>query len=181
MERYLLAVEGFTVTLELKRMRTLRLRVRPEGIFLSAPFGTPHARLSEFVRENAAWLRRAMERVERRKKTMQAEVPLSREEIKAFADDFKPRFERWQEAMGLRATRVTFKLMKSRWGSCNPATRRISINVRLCRYPAECTDYVIVHELSHLVHPDHSAAFWELVEKYIPHRRLLTKMLREPR
>ena len=54
----------------------------------------------------------------------------------------------------------------TRWGSCTPATRRIRISTRVAAFPDWVVDYVIVHELAHLVEPGHGRAFWSLVESY---------------
>jgi predicted metal-dependent hydrolase len=56
--------------------------------------------------------------------------------------------------------------MTARWGSCTKATSSIRISTRLGPFPDWVLDYVIVHELAHLVHLDHSPAFWELVHRY---------------
>jgi predicted metal-dependent hydrolase len=56
--------------------------------------------------------------------------------------------------------------MSTRWGSCTPATRSIRISNRLAPFPSWVLDYVIVHELAHLSVPDHSRAFWTLVERF---------------
>lgn len=55
---------------------------------------------------------------------------------------------------------------KSRWGSCSPQERSIRLSIELTSYPAWVRDYVIVHELAHLIHADHSDRFWELVNRY---------------
>ncbi len=69
--------------------------------------------------------------------------------------------------MSLRYSELKFKKLKSRWGSCD---RRgvITINIYLYNTPKELIDYVVVHELSHLVHMNHSKKFHNLVQKYIP-------------
>lgn len=110
-------------------------------------------------------LARQQESARQRRESAQ---PLTREMVHDFIEDFKPRFEGWQRKMGLMAGVCTFKLMKSRWGSCQPVTRDISINVRLAQYPPECTDYVIVHELAHILEANHSPAFWAIVARYMP-------------
>jgi len=55
---------------------------------------------------------------------------------------------------------------KTLWGSCTPATGRVRIATRVAPFPDWVLDYVIVHELAHLTHPNHSQGFWELVDKY---------------
>jgi len=56
--------------------------------------------------------------------------------------------------------------MHSRWGSCTPTTRTVRLSTRLARFPMWVRDYVIVHELAHLMHAGHTAAFWRLVDRY---------------
>lgn len=61
---------------------------------------------------------------------------------------------------------VFSKRQRTRWGSCTPGTGRIRISDRIAGFPSWVIDYVIVHELAHLVIPDHSDAFWQLVDRY---------------
>ncbi|MDE6243770.1 MAG: M48 family metallopeptidase [Muribaculaceae bacterium] len=176
MKRYLLKVDALDIFIEVKRVKGLRLRVRPQGIFMSVPPGTSAEYCRRFVRENMGWVISCLQKQQQRKEKM---AELTREKMMEYIEDFKPRFLQWQRKMNLYCTDVTFKDLTSRWGSCNYMTRKITINVKLALYPPQCTDYVIVHELAHLVHPNHSAAFWALVEKYMPdwrtHRAALKK------
>ena len=69
--------------------------------------------------------------------------------------------------------------MTSRWGVCNIKNCNVTLNYMLSRYDISCLDYVIVHELSHFIYPNHSKDFWGLVEKYYPKYRECKKMLKE--
>ena len=74
----------------------------------------------------------------------------------------------YQSEMGLYATAIKIRLYKSRWGSCNNK-KALTFNSLLAMVPKAVFDYVIVHELCHIKHMNHSAAFWQLVAKYLPH------------
>ncbi len=64
--------------------------------------------------------------------------------------------------------RITIKYMTSRWGSCTPSRNHISMSVRLIHYPKECLEYVLLHEYAHILVPNHSKAFYDVVRKYMP-------------
>ena len=63
---------------------------------------------------------------------------------------------------------VRFRIMQSRWGSCSGRTHSLSFNARLCERPRAFIEYVVVHELCHFLHGNHSADFWREVERYLP-------------
>lgn len=74
---------------------------------------------------------------------------------------------------------LKIRIMKTRWGVCNVKSKTITLNSKLIEYKLEALDYVIVHELSHLIHFNHSREFWSLVEKYIPDYRKIRSYLKE--
>ena len=73
---------------------------------------------------------------------------------------------------------LKIRKMKTRWGVCNTKNHNITLNYELYRYNIECLDYVIVHELSHLLEPNHKKQFWNIVEKYYPNYKIARKILR---
>ena len=74
---------------------------------------------------------------------------------------------------------IMIRKMTSRWGVCNIKNHNVTLNYHLCKYDICCLDYVIVHELSHFIHPNHSREFWNLVGKYYPKYKECRKMLKE--
>ena len=74
---------------------------------------------------------------------------------------------------------LKIRTMKTRWGVCNRQNNTVTLNSKLMEYEIEQLDYVIIHELSHFVHFDHSKQFWNTVEKYDPNYKQNRKKLKE--
>lgn len=87
--------------------------------------------------------------------------------------------ERMEARIGVHATRWSVRVMKTRWGSCTPKTGAIRINARLAAYPPECLEFVVAHELVHLLEPSHNARFHALLDEFCPGNRHPAKLLRE--
>lgn len=75
--------------------------------------------------------------------------------------------------------KLRIRTMKTRWGVCNVKTKTVTLNSLLLKYSIDKLDYVIIHELSHLVHANHSKSFWNLVSKYCPKYKEIRKELKE--
>ncbi|MCI5701553.1 MAG: M48 family metallopeptidase [Erysipelotrichaceae bacterium] len=72
---------------------------------------------------------------------------------------------------------LTIRKMKTRWGVCNTRIKKITLNLELIKKDKKYLDYVIVHELSHLVYPNHGSDFWHLVSILVPNYKILRKEL----
>ena len=95
-----------------------------------------------------------------------------REGAKMLKAMINERREEWDEkicrANGKRLPKITIKYMTYRWGSCTPGRSHISMSVRLIHYPMECLDYVLLHEYVHILVPNHSHKFYQLVADNMP-------------
>jgi predicted metal-dependent hydrolase len=81
------------------------------------------------------------------------------------------RLPRWEAATGLRAACWQTKDMRTRWGTCNVKTGKLWLNVQLAKKPPECLDYIILHELAHLVERGHNKRFYALMDRFMPEWR----------
>jgi predicted metal-dependent hydrolase len=79
-----------------------------------------------------------------------------------------PLLEHWQRRLGVRVSTSGIKKMKTKWGSCNTKSKRIWINLELVKKPKRCIEYIVVHELVHLLEPSHNDRFTALMDKYLP-------------
>lgn len=79
-----------------------------------------------------------------------------------------PLITKWEKLMGLQVNSFTIRKMKTKWGSCTPSLGTIRFNLELAKKPAECLEYVIVHEMVHLLEPTHSERFIAILQKHYP-------------
>lgn len=168
---YILQVNGSDVRVALKRMKSIRLHVKPTGeMTLSAPLGTSKTRISEFIRSRADWIcaqqaKQIDSPAARAERATKQEIEQWRTVVKACVP---PLVAEWERILGVRVQKLDYRNMKSRWGSCQPQTGRVCINIRLALYPPECLEYVVVHELCHMLEPNHGAGFKALMTKVMP-------------
>jgi len=99
-----------------------------------------------------------------------------REELEAA---LPPLLARWEPILGVQAAKVSLRTMKTRWGSCSTKPRTIRLNTELARLDPECLEYVLVHELVHLLEPSHNARFKALMDRHLPGWRSTRKLLRD--
>ena len=84
---------------------------------------------------------------------------------------------KWEGSIGVKANQFLIQKMKTLWGSCNTKTHSIRLNSELAKKPKECLEYVVVHELMHLIEPSHNRRFVTLMDQHMPHWRTLKKVL----
>ena len=75
---------------------------------------------------------------------------------------------KWEPVVGVRVNEVRIRKMKTRWGTCNPDAGRIWMNLELAKKPASCLEYVVVHEMVHLIERRHNNRFRSLMDRFMP-------------
>lgn len=89
-----------------------------------------------------------------------------REELRKTA---LPLIEKWEPLLGVNVERLYIRHMKTKWGSCNHQKRTIRLNTELAKKSPECLEYIVVHEMVHLLEPSHNTVFVELMNQFLPH------------
>ncbi len=88
-----------------------------------------------------------------------------------------PLLAKWQPQVGEEVLEWRIKRMKTRWGTCNIAARRIWLNLELIRRPERCIEYILVHEMVHLLVPGHSAKFYQYMDTLLQDWRDVDRLL----
>lgn len=178
----LVFVDEFEVWVTRKRVKNINIRLKPPDgrIEVSVPEYLSQSRLERFVREHRGWILRNQRAIldstqAKAANATDEERRQWREVVEAFVPVL---IERWEPIMGVKSGKLAYRDMTSRWGSCQPSTGRICINIRLALYPPECLEYVVVHELCHLLVRGHGVDFKALMDLYLPDWRDRRALLR---
>ena len=182
-----LLVYPFELEVHYKKMKNIYLRIKPDGkLMISAPLGTSKKYLAEFVNSRAEWIKAKQEKITELQalttKLVAGEIllfgqpfngkrsasqlqNLLHEKIIFYHEKYWPFFEEH----GCKPIEIKYRMMKSTWGVCRPTACTITFNKRLVHQPIEFIEYVVLHELCHLLIPNHSKDFYELVAHQMPH------------
>ena len=159
--------------------RTVALEVTREGrVLVRAPRRMTQKDIDSFVAKHQDWLDAHLAK----QKIWQASHPEpTPQEQQALIDKAKSvlpeKVARYAAVMGLQPSGITITGAKTRFGSCSPKNR-LCFSWRLMAYPEEAVDYVVVHELAHIVHRNHGPEFHALVESILPDHRKRRAMLK---
>ena len=164
--------------LERKQVKNINLRVRPDGIVkVSASPRVDESQIDDFVLSKAEFILKALERFKSAETT---ERQFQEELVKAksgqeslladpaifteILDEVYPPFIPY----GIARPKLRIRTMKSCWGSCLVNKGIITLNRKLLMKHRECIEYVVVHELCHFIHPNHSKEFYKFMEQFMP-------------
>lgn len=172
-------IKNIPVTLEWRKVKNMNLYVkRPDGaVLVTAPIGTSQAQILEFLHRKEHWIVKHHETMARQNEKEKA-LDVTEAQMQDFQKRLENYIEKWGPIMGVHATHWTIRTMKTRWGSCTVTTGRIRINARLILYPEKCLEYIVVHELCHLIEPSHNKRFKNYMTKFLPDWKQREKLLR---
>jgi len=157
------------------RRKTVAIQITREGVLVRAPLHMPAAVIRTFVESKRAWIEKALEN---RPTPQPAFTPEQLRELTRQArEDLPRRAARFAPLLGVTYGRITLRHQKTRWGSCS-GRKNLNFNCLLMLTPQSVRDYVVIHELCHLLEMNHSKKFWALVEGMMPDYREARKWLR---
>ena len=170
MEYRLIRSKRKTLSIEINRQAELVVR---------APMRMPQARIEAFLREKAQWIAAHQQKMQLRMEQHPEPDAQAEQLLRLKAKELLPsRVAQYAQQMGLQPTGITITGARTRFGSCSPKNR-LSFSFRLMDYPMEAIEYVVVHELAHILHKNHSAAFYAEIEKIPPDWRTRNQLLKQ--
>lgn len=168
----------YTTTIIRSKRKTLCLEIKEAGhLIVRVPNHTSDKEILAFLESHQIWINRHMEAfAQRQQKPKNTDASSKRteaeiEHLKELArKELPPIVADYAALMGVTYKRITIRHQKTRWGSCS-SKGNLNFNCSLMLAPPQVRDYVIVHELAHRRQMNHSSAFWNIVEHYMPDYR----------
>ena len=164
------------------RRRTIAVRVTPDGVEVRAPLFVSHSKIADFVRRHEGWIEKQKAKLSAFDEEAKKYPPLDEAEIKYLKEEARrvipERAEYYAKKIGVEYKRIAVKCQKTRWGSAS-TKGNLNFNCLLMLTPPEVVDSVVVHELCHLKHMDHSKEFYTEVTSVYPEYRKWNGWLRK--
>lgn len=206
-DEYIYNDKKYNIEIVRKNNKNTYLRVRDNKIIVSTNYFTTKKQIIKLIEDNTAFINKALDKSIKKKEDDhfklfgksydiiygQFNTEINNDKIytkdeKAFNKYFtkyikniySERLDYWYNIFeeNIPYPNLKIRKMTSRWGVCNIKNHNVTLNLELSKYDISALDYVIVHELSHFIHHNHSKDFWLLVGKYYPNYKDIRKMLR---
>lgn len=173
---------GIPVQIIRNKRKTISIELKTVGIVVRAPKGMNEADIMGFLEKKGSWIDKHWTQIQERKAETEALPPLTQEDIRALTkkalEVIPKKVAHYAPLVGVDYGRITIRNQKTRWGSCS-SQGNLNFNCLLMLFPDEVIDSVVVHELCHRKHMNHSAKFYKEVERVFPEYRKWDRWLKE--
>ena len=168
-------IDMIEYTLQRKKIKNINLYVKaPDGrVLVTAPYGVSQDKIDEFVRSREDWIQKHREQIRKRQETAVCDTPektreLTQDEKQLLLLKIYRLAKKWEPVMEVHCEKWSVRSMHTRWGSCSTKAHTIRLASALFFYDEELLEYVLVHELCHLLEPSHNARFHKLMSGFLP-------------
>lgn len=159
--------------------RTITITIKDGRVILKAPLKLSDKDAEKIIASHEKWITEKLKKAKNRNDIYNSLTDEKIDELKKDAKKyFKDKMEYFSSIMNLKYGRITITSAKTRFGSCS-SKGNISFSYRLMLYPEAAREYVVVHELAHLIEMNHSKRFYQVVERYMPDYKIRKKLLKK--
>jgi predicted metal-dependent hydrolase len=172
-------IDGLKIEAERKRVRNVRLYVSQKDLqaHLTVPFYASEKFALDFLNRNIEWLKKTLEKTNANPPVLRNTQAISKEETEELKKLISNLLPQWEFRLGVKAKSWKLRKMTSQWGNCKIKTGEITFSVCLIKKSIRCIEYVVAHELAHLIEANHSAKFYAIIAKHFPYWREIRKEL----
>ena len=175
-------VENIPINILRTKRKTISLELKNDGLLVRAPKRMSNREIQMFILSKKDWIEKHQKIIEERRELLKQYPPYTEEELKELAKKAKAiipaKVKHYAKIIEVSYGRITIRCQKTRWGSCS-SKGNLNFNCILMELPDEIIDSVVVHELCHRKHMNHSKAFYDEVESVLPEYKKCRKWLKE--
>ncbi len=162
-------------TLQRSRIKNLYIYIRNGKVIVKAPMRLSDKYIEEFLNKKSKWIYENLEK-SKEKANKEKEEKIEKKDVERLQKIVKENIYKYSKILGKSPKKVRIRDLKYAWGSCS-SNQNISINLKLANKDERAIEYVVLHEMCHLIHMNHSKSFWNLVEKNMPQYKEYKKLL----
>ena len=170
------------INIVISNRKTIAIEINSKGIIVRAPLKMRDDEIAAYLEKKKSWIDKHLQKVMEHHEALKDVKPYTMDEIQALADKalqvIPEKVKRYAPLIGVDYGRITIRNQRSRWGSCSSAGN-LNFNCLLMELPDEVIDSVVVHELCHRKHMNHSPQFYAEIEKVFPQYKQCQKWLKE--
>lgn len=175
-------ITSLPTTILRSKRKTISIELKDDGLLVRAPWHMSKRKIQSFIQMKSDWIEKHQKIIEERRELLKQYPSYTEEELKDLAKKAKEiipsKVKHYAEIVGVSYGRITIRCQKTRWGSCS-SKGNLNFNCLLMELPDEIIDSVVIHELCHRKHMNHSKTFYAEVESVFPEYKRCRKWLRE--
>ena len=169
------AGKSIPYTLQRSRIKNLYIYIKNGEVIVKAPLKLADKQIEKFLNKKSKWIYENLEK-NKDKINKEKEEKIGKEDVERLQKIVKENIYKYSKILGKRPKKVRIRDLKYAWGSCS-SNQNISINLKLANKDERAIEYVVLHEMCHLIYMNHSKNFWNLVEKNMPKYKEYKKLL----
>lgn len=159
-------------TIVRSNIKNMYIQVKGGEVIVKAPNKLKEKYILEFVNKKTKWIYIKVNESNVKIKTEE----VNQEDIERLSTIIKENVKKYSEKLGVEPKKVRIRKIKYAWGSCS-SNQNITISMKLAKKEEKVIEYVVLHEMCHLVYMNHSKQFWNLLEKYMPEYKIYKNKL----
>lgn len=156
--------EKIQYTLIKSKIKNMYIHIKDGKVIVKAPIKLKDKYIHDFVNKKAKWI---YEKLKENKLKISKDEKIEQKDLERLGIIVEQSVKKYSIKLGVSPEKVRIKIIKYAWGSCS-TKRNITINKKLAKKDEKVIEYVVLHEMSHLIYMNHSKDFWTLVEKHMP-------------
>ena len=175
-----MSIDNIKINIIHSDRKTLSIELKPGEIIARAPLSMKDKEIYRFIDSKKTWIEKNFAKINEREKAISESTSFTEEELKALAEKAKTiipeRVKHYAPMIGVTYNKITIRCQRTRWGSCS-SKGNLNFNCLLALFPIEIIDSVVVHELCHRKHMNHSPQFYAEIDKVFPEYKKCHKWL----